>query len=815
MKLRKKFEFGSKAETLYLLDGRLKECSIPKFWHFNLARWKTERDTVLAEISNLSVGKGMVIVRSSARNEDGELYAHAGAFLSVPHIPPMDEVAVVSAVEAVFDSYQSDAAEENLEDQVLVQKMVDRVSMSGVIFTQVLSTGAPYYVVNYDDETGSTDSVTSGTGYANRTIYIHRDYAGTLSSERFSRLIAAVREIEEFTGETCLDIEFAIDEYCNINLFQVRRITTQRNWSRGLGLRINDALMRLQKSVAPRLLLEACDSKTATILGKMPDWNPAEIIGNAPRQLAFSLYRHVITDSAWRVARGRMGYFNPRGRPLMISCAGQPYIDVRQSLRSFIPAAISDDLANRMVLHWMHKLAENPLLHDKIEFDVALTVWTFDFDTRAPQMLPVDFSNHEIDLIHQAYRDITVDLVQGRRASVAEQVNAVNQLQARYDALFADREQIPTIELASELLENCIELGTIPFSILARHGFIAKTLLESLRDEGVLSNDDIDGFNQSITSVASEFVSKIYRFHSGEIMLEDLLRDYGHLRPGTYDIMSLRYDQLGEDVFSVSDLAPSIHKPFSLDPMKSAEIENRLLAAGISLSCDDFLKYCRESIQGREWAKLIFTRGISDCLEVLSAWGEEHRLSRDELSHLDIRDLLDCIVVQHGRSLEEHLGARAEVGRREHEVTTGVRLPFLLTRPSDLFVVPMLLEQPNFVTLKRVTGVCLHINDSDIAPDLLNGRIVAIESADPGFDWIFTRNILGLVTQFGGANSHMAIRCAEFSIPAAIGCGEQIFERVVRSKEIELDCAAGIIKPLASSSRWRTDINLYSRERID
>jgi len=275
-----------------------------------------------------------------------------------------------------------------------------------------------------------------------------------------------------------------------------------------------------------------------------------------------------------------------------------------------------------------------------------------------------------------------------------------------------------------------------------------------------------------------------------------LLRDYGHLRPGTYDIMSLRYDQRGEDVFSVSDLAPSMHEPFSLDPTKSVEIENRLLAAGISLSCDDFLEYCRESIQGREWAKLIFTRGISDCLEVLSAWGEEHRLSRDELSHLDIRDLLDCIVVQHGRSLEEHLGARAEVGRREHEVTTGVHLPFLLTRPSDLFVVPMLLEQPNFVTLKRVTGACLHINDSDITPDLLNGRIVAIESADPGFDWIFTRNILGLVTQFGGANSHMAIRCAEFSIPAAIGCGEQIFERVVRSKEIELDCAAGIIKPL-------------------
>jgi phosphohistidine swiveling domain-containing protein len=796
VKLIKKFKFGSKAETLSQLDGQLNRCSIPQFRHFDLARWQTSRDAVLAEIADLADGKGTVIVRSSAQDEDGELYAQAGSFLSVPHIQPADSAAVTSAIEEVFASYQGAAAGENPEDQVLVQKMIDRVSISGVIFTQVLSSGAPYYVVNYDDETGSTDSVTSGSGDANRTIYIHRDHGDTVRSERFSQLISAVREIEMFTGQSCLDIEFAIDEDYHIHLFQVRRITVQPNWSRGLSQRIDDALARLLKSVAPRLLLETEDPEAATILGKMPDWNPAEIIGNAPRQLAFTLYRHVITDSAWRVARERMGYFHPRGRPLMVSCAGQPYIDVRQSLRSFIPAAIPDDLANRMVLHWLYKLAENPLLHDKVEFDIALTVWTFNFDTRAPRMLPEDVTEDEMALVRDAYRDMTVDLVDGRRASVAQQVSAVNELQARYEALTSDHEHRPTIELARELLENCIELGTIPFSILARHGFIAKTLLESLREEGVLSADELEAFNQSISSVASEFIVEIHRLQKGEITLEDLLREYGHLRPGSYDIMSLRYDQRGEEVLSISGEAQPAPEPFALDPAKSAEVEKRLSAAGFSLSCDDFLQYCRESIQGREWAKLVFTRSISDCLEVLAAWGEEQNLSRDELSHLDIRDLLDCIVVQHGRSFEEYLRARAETGRREHEVTTGVRLPFLLTRSSDLFVVPMLLEHPNFVTLKRVTGACLKISGSDINPSLMNGRIVAIESADPGFDWIFTCNILGLVTQFGGANSHMAIRCAEFNIPAAIGCGEQIFERIVRSNEIELDCAAGTIKPV-------------------
>ena len=39
----------------------------------------------------------------------------------------------------------------------------------------------------------------------------------------------------------------------------------------------------------------------------------------------------------------------------------------------------------------------------------------------------------------------------------------------------------------------------------------------------------------------------------------------------------------------------------------------------------------------------------------------------------------------------------------------------------------------------------------------------------------FSHNIRGLVTKYGGANSHMAIRCLELSIP--IGVGNTILRR--------------------------------------
>ena len=70
----------------------------------------------------------------------------------------------------------------------------------------------------------------------------------------------------------------------------------------------------------------------------------------------------------------------------------------------------------------------------------------------------------------------------------------------------------------------------------------------------------------------------------------------------------------------------------------------------------------------------------------------------------------------------------------------------------------------------------------------LKDKIVLIENADPGFDFIFSYNIKGLITKYGGANSHMAIRCLELNIPAIIGLGTRDFDKVKNMKTIEYDC---------------------------
>jgi len=120
-----------------------------------------------------------------------------------------------------------------------------------------------------------------------------------------------------------------------------------------------------------------------------------------------------------------------------------------------------------------------------------------------------------------------------------------------------------------------------------------------------------------------------------------------------------------------------------------------------------------------------------------------------------------------------------------------VRLPEVIVEPSAAFVVPFVVNQPNFITSSTVTAQVAFLDlDEELIPSDITGKIVVLRGADPGFDWIFSHKIVGLVTKYGGMNSHMAIRCAEFDLPAAIGLGEKLYESLVEARRIQLDCKA-------------------------
>jgi phosphoenolpyruvate synthase/pyruvate phosphate dikinase len=198
------FDFGTKAETLENLQGSLNQSQLLPQYFFSCEQWQQSRDSVLATIVERFAGDTLA-VRSSAQGEDGEASSMAGAYDSVLNVSASDHQSLIAAVQTVVDSYSG-----NPLDQVLVQPMLSDVALSGVVMTHDIETGAPYYVVSYDDESGRTDTITAGNGI-NKTVLLHRDYEPDLiESTRIRAILHGVHELEQVCGNVPLDIEFVL-----------------------------------------------------------------------------------------------------------------------------------------------------------------------------------------------------------------------------------------------------------------------------------------------------------------------------------------------------------------------------------------------------------------------------------------------------------------------------------------------------------------------------------------------------------------------------------------------------------------------------
>src|SRR5262249_48788572 len=143
---------------------------------------------------------------------------------------------------------------------------------------------------------------------------------------------------------------------------------------------------------------------------------PAEMLGVRPRPLALSLYRDLVTDSVWAHQRWDYGYRDLRGFPLMIDLLGIPYIDVRASFNSFVPSQASDSFAERLVNYYIDRLIADPSLHDKIEFEIVFSCYTFDLGHRLGILREHGFSSEESDNFLLALRDLTRRIVDPRRS---------------------------------------------------------------------------------------------------------------------------------------------------------------------------------------------------------------------------------------------------------------------------------------------------------------------------------------------------------------------------------------------------------------
>jgi phosphohistidine swiveling domain-containing protein len=515
-----------------------------------------------------------------------------------------------------------------------------------------------------------------------------------------------------------------------------------------------------------------------TIFGVMPDWNPAEIIGLRPKTLALTLYQELITDSIWAYQRNNYGYKNLRSFPLMVSFHGLPYIDVRVSFNSFVPRNIDGALADKLVNYYIDRLVEQPDLHDKVEFEIIFSCHTFDLAERIAILERYGFSKDEIAILSESLRRLTNGIIHAESGLWRGDREKIDILSKRLRTIHDAR--IDKISRIYWLIEDCKRYGTLPFAGLARAGFIAVQLLRSLVTTGVLDESEYAAFLANLETVGSRIGRDFTSLSKTEF-----LERYGHLRPGTYDILSPRYDERPDLYFDWT--GPQMPEPtvprFALSVVQLQHIKRLLEKHQLAHDVLGLIEFIKAGIEGREFAKFIFTRSLSDTLVLIEQLGEDHGIAAEDCAFLDFDTIRN---LYHGSgAVGSQLRDSISENKRRYALTQSLILPPLITAPEQIFGFHLPATQPNYITQKCVTASIAHISDP---PEGFAGKILFIPSADPGFDWIFTRGISGFVTQFGGTNSHMAIRAGELGIPAVIGAGEALFQRWSAARKIHLDC---------------------------
>jgi hypothetical protein len=780
-----KWPYGSKAETLEFLRGRISTAVMLPHRFFSVGEWRRDPECVTGDLrSNRWVEEAALAVRSSSASEDTEFDSAAGRYESVLDV---GKTSLVDAIERVIASYGASSKD---ADQVLIQPMVDGIRASGVVTSCEPGTGRPYAIANWADESDPR-AVTGGSAHLIKRWFWSRAASERPSHQPMRSILALLEEVESILAWPDLDIEFALNP-AGLVLLQARPIARLPSG------RIAKATMKRQLRCAERFIEDA-QKRHPSVLGHttyfsvMTDWNPAEMIGRRPDPLALSLYRELITDRTWADQRHDYGYRDLRGFPLMVTIAGQPFIDVRLSLNSFVPSTLREEIAERLVGFWLARLRDNPSQHDKVEFEIAVSANSFDLPNRLAEYRQNGFSAADCDEIEASLRDLTNRMIEPGGVWHRDLEDVAILATRRQELLASD---ITDVAKICWLLRDCRRYGTRPFAGLARAAFVAVQILRSMVDKGLINDEQSRRVFANLNGASGDLIRD-----RESLTRDEFLRRHGHLRPGTYVITRSRYDEAVDSYFSDADMSlvrgkgeGDHHSPHHASPVErptphlfdrhvASRVDEALAARGFQTNSAGLEQFLHKAIGARERSKWEFSKNVSEALVMIERFGHKLGFTRDECSLFTLRDFEEI----YSTAADPRAVLRRAVteGRRGERIASAVLLPALISDPSEVWSFPAAASEPTFVTDNVVS-----------APPVLEpmthqsvvGRIALIRAADPGYDWIFCHGVVGLITAYGGTNSHMAIRAAELSVPAVLGVGEECLAEWAKAEQLQIDC---------------------------
>lgn len=463
------------------------------------------------------------------------------------------------------------------------------------------------------------------------------------------------------------------------------------------------------------------------LYSKMTDWNPVEILGENAKLLDRSIYNYLFASGNWTKEREQIGYNKLTNTDLFKVINQSSYVDIRKSLLSFLPEKLPAELKSKICEKQIEYLIDNPSLHDRIEFDLAFTYQPIDKKIFSRWSEMFSLSENEKENYFLAIQEIDKNLWKKINLLLDKKVDIFNKLISL------------NLNDTDKVLDYLNKLANI-YVIASRSGFAARSLL----------ND----YSKKNPQIASKIIKE-----ATKTALFDLTNEINKV-----------------EIFKKNQFSRS--KAFSIEATKYPFIEHKESFKNIYQK--DY-PHCYEGIYSREFFKRLLYL-------TLNFWfiSIEDKINAEDfqyLSYLSLDELIDFL----NTSSLPHI-TELEKRKRDYLLSCYIQTPDIITSQNSFTYFDVFKKNGYYIGDENIDAELIHLEQNSEIKEIKN-KVVLIERAEPGLDWIFDLKPKAIISRFGGPNSHVAIRCIENKIIAVLGISEDQFIRLKSSKSVQINCS--------------------------
>lgn len=509
------------------------------------------------------------------------------------------------------------------------QQINDGTVVSGVLYTRDLMYNRPYYMINYQDNQGTTLSK-----------MIAKNVTREFMSPRCFNLVSVAKEVEDAFPETdAFSIEFKIDAKENVTVTRTSPLEQIIDMPRPM----TDKEFYDTKSLAKCVYLD-----TNHILSDKAFWNPLEKIGTNPRPLDYSLFREVITENIWNSAIARLGYTEINGE-LMQKVGNKPYISMNNTYEALTPAGLPSKLRFKLQQYYEAKLRNDRASYEKIHTEDILSVYDFVTDSKLDSLFKTGFPQEEVEQIRKGLYDITHNILSSYDRIYEGDYRELQQMIETRRVIKQQQPQIETnvmklYKQLTEMLASIKAYGAPQFARQERCQFLAKRLCDSLVEGGYFSQEEMEEFIVSISTVSTELKRDLFKYTHGLMSSEEFNGLYGDLRSGAFDIRTDCYRDIKLDtgVFKTGDRIASRMSDSGTQGklLDSDRLKKALSDANISITPEKLIDFIIRARKNKEVFRFEFNKSMSLMLDIISRMGDVLGIAKEDMSYLEIYELL-------------------------------------------------------------------------------------------------------------------------------------------------------------------------------